>query len=862
VKRKRDQRDEETSQAAQGAGAGPSAKQPRRDPPALGTLTRQPSVLEVRTHDGLPKVRLHPRIVVSDIAVNRLIVSRLTRPPSPFGNRMGDHTVAWQAVVDSVHALVHGRPVSEALTTLAGRQGEVQAWMSDPSSPGRGLLSLLNDRGTRKLLLENSAAQVAAQLDRANRVTTFSGAVKRLELAIAWHLAYLNYLPFATVPAKSARGSSGSDEGEHRQVILLEETKGMTSPVPAIDDENARESIRYALWGLFSFEAAIREAQAELALRPSLASSTGEASQKLGGLAAACIGWADWFLSGPIVGTGKRSQARKLAAAQGRPVRQSARPAKKLDDIVTDAAVYSGRTEEYPQIAGLAGLIRDAAQYIGDVRSGRRTAKVHDEVDRYKTKMGAALSDAAVLNADLTAQSATAAQDAALILACLLHDHQATVARAYPRAVVASGFFDPSPLEASVARLEAELADLIDDQAAGVVKGSAGGAGEGSAAGAGEGSADSAGQGSAAGAGEGSAAGAGQQQAGETREVLAANLQELLAQVRTVYATLGTPAVASTNGWVEYSATEAMTVTYRRGGPLLVDGRPAAPAGVAGMGSHTTAWVVETLAADALVSGARDEQGALRALRDQVASDLAGKVITLDRLLPAAQLAAGQMNVLFEAAYQVYQAKTVEDAAASYLRFRNLLPYATVDAGTRTGTGERMSGSADETFDLGSLRAAAELQSTRLTEEVRIVFRDADQIEGQSGPEEGTSRHGAAEREVPEGESGQDDDRPETGREIAVRILAQAASRLTEEGDANWGTIGVIRDAVAASAARLRNWSRTLDSAVPDQEEIYDTVVGVRKDEHLTVYATSRASRLLTEEEAEGGTGTADAMTT
>lgn len=74
---------------------------------------------------------------------------------------MGDHTVAWQALVDSVHALVHGLTLEEAIAEVEKRQKEVQAWMEPSASRdviGRRVFRLLDDPSARKPLLEDTAA--------------------------------------------------------------------------------------------------------------------------------------------------------------------------------------------------------------------------------------------------------------------------------------------------------------------------------------------------------------------------------------------------------------------------------------------------------------------------------------------------------------------------------------------------------------------------------------------------------------------------------------------------------------------------------------------------------------------------------
>ena len=261
------------------------------------------------------------------------------------------------------------------------------------------------------------------------------------------------------------------------------------------------------------------------------------------------------------------------------------------------------------------------------------------------------------------------------------------------------------------------------------------------------------------------------------------------------------PSAATRNAWVAHSTTQELVVTYTQGVPLRVDGRPKTPVGVAGMGSHSTAWVVECLAADALVSGAGTAPAALEALRRAVRDDLAGDVIKLDRLLPAGQLLGGQMDEIFDTALSVLKAGNVPDAVTGYLTFRNMLPYATVDAGDRAGHGEDVTASETETLDRVALQMAADL----------------------------------------EGEARADADRRQESSEALKTVADQLADT---DSNPKRGAEPDIKAAVVACAARLRTQSNGQDANPPARDDVSGEIIRTRRDEHADIYQISRISAL------------------
>ncbi|MEE4546716.1 hypothetical protein V2S66_32725 [Streptomyces sp. V4-01] len=726
-------------------------------PAARSKLKRTLTSLDLAEHPDLPAgavVRLHPRLEVgADGLIEQLVISRLQRTPSPFGSRMGDHTVAWQAVVDAVHSMVHGRTVPEAEVVLRERQKVVSSWMDDPGSHGMKVFDQLEDRAERTLLLEDAGWRVRTLLTPGPRATA-EDRQAALEKAIAHHLAYVNYLPFATVPARSARGSRGSGEGSYRAHVLALERSGPPDLVPpASADTGGPEAMRAALWRLFAFDAAVRAADLDFALRPGVVTGVVRTKADLTPLAEAAVAACDVVLRTRRFKRKGTNAEKDRAAADAAgllppvpvPALDPAQVVKSLQPHLTGPDDEEG---EYAAFLKLARKIREAAD-LALSTPDPMSVRDHDTLKDARLAVSDGLAQAAQLETDMRARSG-ALRDAAEILAHLLHDHQVTVAQAYPYTVKAARFLQPNATAAAVSRLSAAVGDLVP-------------------------SADP-----------------------ELRDKLLDAVREIHPQLQPA------PEPARTNGWVAVAATSELSAVFPSGGPLRITGRAPAPAGVAGMGSHTTAWLVERLAADALVSGARDGvPGVLAVLRKQVVRDLNSRVMALDWLLPTEQLLAGQLQNVFDGALDVFNAADVPDAATAYLTFRNLLPYATVDAGDRGGHGESMTATKEKLFDRKSLTTAAGLKSDELMDSQR--------------------------------------------RKAAARDLTRVAGRLRKRANPEWALQADVRDAVAASVARLTEASRTLSAGVPDGIALALLIEEVRSAEHDEAYTLASASRLRNE---------------
>ncbi|MBO0801703.1 MAG: hypothetical protein J2P25_01310 [Nocardiopsaceae bacterium] len=706
------------------------------------------TVLTAKEHTELPagaKIQLRPLIRLQPPGLDGVItgIEVSGRTPSPFGRSMGDHTVSWQVLVDAVHARLSGRKLGDAdgaIATLGMAQQEVSAWMSQPDSAGMLLLDDLEDAPRRRPLLEDAAWRTEKALELAAGELgkgLADKAVAHLSRAMACHLAYLNYLPFATVPAKSERGSHGSGEGTKRGVLVVWERKRL-SEIAELADELAMEEdhgrreeaekkawadaasraghVPERLWGLFDFDAALRAAHAEYALNPKAGDAAQEDLNDLKGKAEALRGLVSTM--DPKAGT--------LAVDPGkvREIGEAASPKR-------DSAV--------PAIAILAYQLGDAARTVADgqaeVRASTRL-KVATGAVGDNSNLASGLSAAEQAVKELKVKVSAAPERAARVLSSLLHKHLRSVAAAYPLSVIDGKLLQPSAGKAASGQAEAALRARYP-------------------------------------------ALAGTEEAGRA-------IGALKTAIEAAFTAAGdTAASPAGNGWVQAAVSQPLVVTWSltaQSGEqwLRVDGRADAPAGVAGMGSHTTAWVVETLALQRLLAGAASNIAALKAIRGAVIADLGREVMTLDQFLPADQLEGGQPMAVLEAAAEVIAATDpgVKDpgdtgvavAARSYLQFRNLLPFATVDAGSRGGHGERKDGTLKDTYDRGSLDEAAALVTASLTNKLEsgrlaeALTAMGNQLQEEASQAEASKADGAWPKAI-----------REAARASGKRLLARAA---------------------------------------------------------------------------------------
>ncbi|AQZ62900.1 unnamed protein product [[Actinomadura] parvosata subsp. kistnae] len=626
-------------------------------------------------HHPLPataKVSLAPEALLTGVIgprwITTLAISGLQRTPSPFSGRMGDHTTAWQSVVDSIQAAVYGKPIEEAAAAVEALQKAAEASLKEPDGAGRLLFRWMEqiDAGSatgRLQRMEDAAQTVAEQCARARKATSEHEAAAALSAAVAQHLAFLNYLPFSTVPAASDRGSTGSGEGTHRAALLRYEimaaiassTRRTKKPLPK-PTQKELENAKAAVWGMFSFDAVLREAHIDYALNPAAAAQVARQYDQL-------------------VAVDRRinDALEAVASDTGRPAAQ--------DDL--EQAV-----EELKAIIATDGVYRDILRAAGHLKSKAQNAQERltqpYTLDRaaQARKLQAApdtqdhLERAARVAADIKRigdgdQAASLAID---VLSHLMYRHLSTMAAAYPHAVTALGL--PAP---DGGRLGAQAGAKLAEQVEAAMR-----------------------------------VHYPDYFADDTKPARLGPLCERIAAQLAAMPAI--PVTPSTSTWASEAQSTGLVVTVKPGEreKLQVNGRAPAPPAVSGMGCHTTAWVMETQHANYLVRKARDEKEVIAKLRDAVLGDLDSDLMGLTHLLPVDQIRGRQLTSLFDQAAAVLTAETASQAAAAYLSFRNLLPYATVDEGDRSGKRERKDGGRDETYD----KAAIELAGARLEEEL------------------------------------------------------------------------------------------------------------------------------------------------
>ncbi len=753
----------EIDESTEGADSG-SAKRVRT------VLSTAPSFVLVDTgapHPDLPgiKVRLRPYVAVKDGKIDKIAISG--RTPSPFGRAMGDHTVAWQIVVDEVHALLHGRSIDGAVEELRRAHVRVSGWMQARGTPGKLLLRELDNMASRWQRLEDATYHTNRCLNGVALAADEATRRSQLGLAIAYHLAYLNYLPFETVPAKSARGSHGSAEGRHRRVLVeyelerrkarlaAEEAAKATHNMMEIDEERdrveaekaaaeevaaeerRRELVRPALltamWSMLDLAAAVRESDLEYVLRPKDADKPVEQNAEIVRLATELMDIAGGLLAKGTADLDTGEQLKRIEEEA---------------DTIAGAA-------EYKAITSAAGLVKTIASetYSSLGTPAKNRSAANKAVDN--KMLGPKLEDSAQVAAEIARMSARAPERAARVLAVVFPRHLTALAAAYPNSVTDSGLLEPKPAEVAWARLMTWLG------------------------------------------------------ASEFADDLPGSTDALDSLKRAFITEFGIePIEIGRNvAWVVNAGNPGLVVTWNPDkSKMEVNGRAAAPEGVAGMGSHTTAWVVECDALNAIIAGALSDDDRVAKLRAAVEEDLQGSVIRLVELLPADQLEGSQLRDLFQAAADVLTAANHEDAARSYLEFRNLLPFATVDEGDRGGHAEGSDTSLKGRFDADALAVA--------TENVADALKDVKRVEA-----------------------------------LAV-VMEAAASQLKAEAmktdpkdkkKKRWPL--VVREAAQASAKRLASRSAKLAQQAADDEidaeaadkaakRIYD----VRWKEHTLVY--------------------------
>jgi hypothetical protein len=817
--------DDAPSTSSKGSGSDlPEVKRRRIGDGDFTTDATPRPTFEVRKHDDLPamtKVKLLPRLVAKAAKIAGISFGR-SRTPSPFGGKMGDHTGSWASVVDSVHARLYGQDLAGAVGELTTMQADAQAWMNDKDATGTKLWQMLDQtaRDRRQKVLGHYAFMVDDLLTRARGLLSKPGSdgqvAELLAEATAHHLAFLNYLPFATVPAAGDSGSRGSGEGTARAKVLdveldveadlqwaeyqerenekdkrerleaeaaakLEREKGETpeetlrreADERAEAEEAKRQQLANAhegLWGLFSMEAAVRAADVERGVAPAKIAEHLKQLEKLQGLTTDVNLVLSRFILPPGEEDPITGKKRRRSSAKTVPDLDKVRA--NVEDMLRTAEQFQRanlpnlpyKQEVQPLVTDLIKALQGLQTITGKVAPGDSdTFEVHQET--LTSRMGPLNA----LVSRLSVDPETARADSALLLAHLVREHQRTVARAYPNAVEQTEFLGANPDEDAKRRAAARILSYITDKDKGV------------------------------------------------KGVEDEPARRLAAMVVELYPGLGaTPTPGPKTRWVADSRNSSLVAAFKDGN-LSIQGRPPTPPGVGGMGSHTTAWVVEkNWMLKKVAEVGKDE--IVETLQDAAKAELNDHLMTkLAHLLPAEQLAAGQLGIIFDAALDVMAATEPTEAITAFLSFRNLLPYATVDAGDRGGKGERARAAKDIVFDDKSLQAAieqklGELSDDRLGDTIKTLRGVADLLR--------KDYDALAESDDVEMTDSTDEAAPQTWQSVpeVAKAVTATIDALLDEADRLEKARGGKADAMAG---------------------VWDTIYATRKTEHDRVYAGS-----------------------
>ncbi|TDC85529.1 hypothetical protein E1193_02530 [Micromonospora sp. KC606] len=637
--------------------------------------------------------RLHPaaELDATTGTVSNLMISRQVRTPTPLPNgRMGDHTISWAVTLDYARALVVGQPLATAAANLRSAAASAVNYFAAP--PGGVLLSEAPETGNYRANLINSTfADLTTELDK---IQPGAGGADTLAQATTLFLELLNYLPFSTVPAGSEKGSSGKGEGGRRTRLVEFEAGAFEGEL----NNAKRAALLDDLWGMFDMQAALRASDAMLTIDKGRLE---EARQLLGQMLALAARNAKGELSKRGQQGPERGWRATLEAMLRRPVDQD-QPA--VRDLLTT-------------LLGVAKALHDGRS----VESLLATAQAElDRIDKRITDLD-----------DL----------APTVLSYLLVKHQRMVAATYPRAAKEANFLDGGV--AARTRLAAAIVQRlgVTDSARvdAMVKAMFPPAGKATAA-----TDETMGEATDAATDETMSEATDETADPTTGEAMSeatdpavdddtkASIKKLLDVLASRHP--GGITLGGEGTWAAKvtSGTLVVTDSGDPARPLTINGRAPNPPGVTGMGSHSTSWDTETRAVNALVRDALAKKlDPVQALQTRMLTELGtpdsdardGKpvlaVMELDQFLPAYQLGSGQVTAIFREADRLMKAKTVTEAAAAYLRFRNQLPYATVDDGDRGGKAEGSSNDAKDHIDAESLIEAADTHRNEVADPIQ-----------------------------------------------------------------------------------------------------------------------------------------------
>jgi hypothetical protein len=400
----------------------------KRTPVVLPVPDMMPDHLtpQLYTLPATAKVRMKPSLVLADGRISLLEISAKKRTPSPFGARMGDHTVAWSSVVDALRARVTGLTLADAIDLIQREHESAVKDYTTPGGAGMRMLAALPDGRERVALLEDAAQRTTDLLENAKKASDPAVFAK----ALAQHLTFINYLPFATVPAASGRGSVGSGESSRRARVLKFEKEDAPANGSKTVDAVQGKHLRDDLWGMFAFDAALRATDVQVLLDPGLGSTVRDNFDKLEKLKQRLAGAADLLTIGEL-----ENEVKKL-----------------VDPLKSDPRIPDE-------------LITYAWSVLDDIHTRQKLTVMLSMKDRATLQASAsAVTDAAAAAKkvvdDLAARAERARTDAPVILAHLLAECQRNAATAYPDTVRASKFLGDDAGEAAANELRDRIMKL------------------------------------------------------------------------------------------------------------------------------------------------------------------------------------------------------------------------------------------------------------------------------------------------------------------------------------------------------------------------------------------------------------------
>jgi hypothetical protein len=752
-----------------------------------------------QTRTGAPKIAMKPRVFLDkDKRINGIAFGR-ARTPSPFTGTAGDHTVAWTTVVDSVHAELYGLTLPQAVKALDDLNKEAQSRMrrTSPFAPAWNLTGDRQERRWRQLAMEDYAKNADLALERASELlaatTAKTGKAKAekeaaeqvpglLADALSSHLAFRNLLPFATVLPSTGAGAKGSGEGAARSRVIdvewdpeVDRQAALTAPKkppakktggkdndggpadepePTDDDwmrnpdqftgidededgplpESERQRIALAGRGLWRMFDMPALVRAAKLPRVVSPERTRTSVERMSKL----------LHLGQYVETllpGFKNDGPRTTTADLGPDYENPREFwTDVQVMMREVAFYKASDTSYQEGDDLVKDLEGILEILSGT-AGKVEPETSQALDTYRKGIGRRLTSLATRIGQLEEDRTRLTDGAAVVLAAALRDHQVAVAAAYPQAVAKTGFLGGDPAKTAADKLKAYITRWVAHAEPDAVR-------------------------------------------------------ALTDKVREVYPALGPrPAPARDGRWVLDSGTDDLVVVVKND-KVYAQGRPAGPPGVTGMGSHTTAWVTEVERAEKILAD-DDLDDKTEGFKTQGIEDLQGDLmVKLAPLLPIHQIEGGQLEAVFDAGLRLLTSGNTEDAITEYLSLRNLLPYATVNAGNKVGKGEKR-GAASKNYDGASLGEEAAAKAGEL----------------RTGPRAAVA----------------------ASLELAAAGLRARLKTKVDQDTPSWSDHPELRKAVVATAVALEAEAKRLCTASDPAKDVQDTITGTRKAENVRV---------------------------